>query len=380
MSNAKRYQIRQMFQKAKYLERKGQWTKAASVLRTILRDWDPADAYSHLALAKLEARRHAHVDNSTVAVAAFERGTQACPTSVHLWQAWAIYEESMGHTERARELLEKALQLDRSNPYVCHAYGLLERKMGNDKKALELWQRALKKTSTAALVCSLGELLIAQKKFDQARDLYARHVLRLKTPRERTEVYLASAWLEERYFRDFDRAQELLHQALEMNPTSSLAQIALARLEGRGAGGTSQEEFKRATVRRLANACNVQQTRTTKKSHAKNQKHNPQQHQQYDEQQQQPQDGRVYNAWAHMEVQSGRSAAARKILQTGMERHPTDHSLLQAAGKIEERLGNYSGARDLYSASLYIQPSAPTLVSYALLELRHPESSSSTLR
>jgi Tfp pilus assembly protein PilF len=47
--------------------------------------------------------------------------------------------------------------------------------------------------------------------------------------------------------------------------------------------------------------------------------------------------------------------------------------LFQAAGKVEERIGNYTGARALYSASLSIEPSAPTLVAYAMLELRHPE-------
>lgn len=48
--------------------------------------------------------------------------------------------------------------------------------------------------------------------------------------------------------------------------------------------------------------------------------------------------------------------------------------LLQAAGKAEERIGNVTGARDLYSASLSMEPTAPTLVAYALLELQHPSS------
>ena len=47
--------------------------------------------------------------------------------------------------------------------------------------------------------------------------------------------------------------------------------------------------------------------------------------------------------------------------------------LLQAAGKVEERVGNYTGARRLFSQSLRLEPSAPTLVAYAQLELRHPE-------
>ena len=46
--------------------------------------------------------------------------------------------------------------------------------------------------------------------------------------------------------------------------------------------------------------------------------------------------------------------------------------LCQAAGKVEELVGNYTGARDWYSASLLITPSAPTLVAYAMLEISHP--------
>ena len=46
--------------------------------------------------------------------------------------------------------------------------------------------------------------------------------------------------------------------------------------------------------------------------------------------------------------------------------------MYHAAGKVEERVGNFTGARDLYSESLRIQASAPTLVSFALLDLRLP--------
>lgn len=44
--------------------------------------------------------------------------------------------------------------------------------------------------------------------------------------------------------------------------------------------------------------------------------------------------------------------------------------LLTAAGGVEERLGNYTAAKDFYQASLKIEPCAPTLVSLGMLELR----------
>ncbi len=39
---------------------------------------------------------------------------------------------------------------------------------------------------------------------------------------------------------------------------------------------------------------------------------------------------------------------------------------------MEERLGNFTGARDLFSESLLITPSAPALLGYAMLEINHP--------
>ena len=339
--------IRQKFQKAKALERQGQWQKAIGLLNSIL-EVDPTDAYSYLALAKLEARRN----NTTAAKEYFERGTTACPESVHLWQAWAVHEESLGHVDQARSLYERALVLDQHNPYACHAYGLMEYRLNNKRAAQRLWQQALQKSSTAALVCSLGHLLIENREYEQARDVYVHHVNKLKSEREKTEVFLAAAWLEERYFSNYGRAEELIKRAVVLNPKSSVAQVALARLEGRSRQRLQGEELHAATSRRLANVCiGLEQGNATL----------------------QPEDGRVYNAWANMEVKARRYDSARNILRRGIQRYPDDHSLLQAAGKMEERVGNYSGARALYSQSLCVQPSAPTLVAFAMLELQSPQ-------
>lgn len=354
---SRRAAIRARFREAQSLERRGEWRSAVRVLRDILARLDPADAHSHLALARLQARRGCD------ARPAFAAGTKACPRSIHLWQAWAVYEEqqpSGNGTAVAQTLFQRALDLDPYNPYVCHAYGLMERKLGNLPQARVLWERALQRTSTAALVCSLGELLVAAELLPQARALYAHHVARLGTEREKTEVYLALAWLEERYCANFDRAEALIETALARSPRSGVALVALARLEGRrqqrfqGWPRGGKKAVRDATVRRLASACVHLESGSNGRPD------------------QQPVDGRVYNAWAHLEVKARRWPEARKILYRGLTRYPHDHMLLQATGNVEERLGNYTGARDLYSASLSIQPAAPTLVAYALLDLRHP--------
>jgi tetratricopeptide (TPR) repeat protein len=216
-----------------------------------------------------------------------------------LWQAWALYEQKCNHIDRARELFQKALDLEHNNPYVCHASGLMERKLGNLKLAKELWERALQKKSTAALVCSLGELLISNRQYAKARELYLQHLLKLESGRERTEVYLAAAWLEEKYVRDVDRAEELIRLALLQSPGESRAHVALARLEGRRNSGED------ASRRRLANACMSMEHENAVE----------------------PTDGRLYNAWAHLEVKSRRLRAARKILLKGMKKFPNDQSV-----------------------------------------------------
>jgi tetratricopeptide (TPR) repeat protein len=50
--------------------------------------------------------------------------------------------------------------------------------------------------------------------------------------------------------------------------------------------------------------------------------------------------------------------------------------LFQAAGKLEERVGNITSARELYMTSLNLSISAPALVSYAMLETMHPSENS----
>lgn len=294
-----------MFQSAKVKEKAGQWKEASEILRKILK-FDPTDAHTHLGLARLEAKReqsHNAANNNNTARAAFEAGTHHCPESVHIWQAWARYEESCSHQDRARELFLTALEVEEGNPYVCHSYGLMEKKLGNPKLARDLWEQGLRKKPTAALVCSLAELFIEQKLLQEARDLYLRYLTQVETEREMTEIYLASAWLEEKYFRSFERAEELIELALVQSPSSGRAQIALARLEGR----TSRRENKSgkpATRKRLSEAVRSIENGESEST-----------------------DGRLFNALAHVEVKSRKFDEARKILEKGIERYPDDVSV-----------------------------------------------------
>uniref|UniRef100_A0A6S8QV48 Uncharacterized protein n=1 Tax=Chaetoceros debilis TaxID=122233 RepID=A0A6S8QV48_9STRA len=421
-SMGKKERVRRMFRRAKEMERAGQWRQASEHLEKIL-ELDPRDSYSHLALARLQSRRERSMsgqhrtslddekerimsinsssNNSTIddtkiditpltisrtkpfskARQAFYDGIVNCPNNIHLFQAWALHEQSLGNISFSRSLFQKALRIDKSNPYVCHGYGSLEHECGNFDMALELWQIPLssrqKGRTTAALVCSIGKLLVAKGEPFEARDLYMTHVLRIESEREKSEVYLASAWLEENHFKKIDRAEELLQLALRVSPGNSRAMVALARLEGRrvdkvvGAKphkNNSNRKYIGKDIKRkrddvvkkqLQQACKALTKAGGKASEKSEVK-----------------DGRLFNAWAKLEVKEGHYSKARDILQQGIVLFPEDHSLLQAAGKVEERLRNFAAARELYSASLLITPSAPTLLAYAMLETNHPTENS----
>jgi len=365
----------------------------------------PTDAHSYLAWGRLESRRErgvgrttsgddgddedddkdrtAVISSNSKASSIFQTGTQHCPNSTHLYHGWAIHEQyTLHNTPKARSLLQTALDLDPNNGYVCHAYGLLEHTMGEVSKAKSLWQQGLVYQPSAALVCSLGEMYVASGDFHSARELYSTYLHKLPNGRERTEVYLAAASLEERVYNDVEKASELLRRACSEGGSS-------AREEGGGGGKNAKLMDGRAYVAlaRLGTSGGLVNDRVVKKRlkeicMRQSNYHEDSKKGATDNSGRKKKtkkkiifpvnDGRLFNAWAKMESKSGNLSEARKILGRGMELYPKDYTLLQAAGNIEERLGNIRSARDLYGASLAIEPSAPTLIAYALLELRSP--------
>eukprot|EP00804_Cyclotella_cryptica_P026116 CCRYP_013017-RB/>CCRYP_013017-RB protein AED:0.05 eAED:0.05 QI:1151/1/1/1/0.8/0.66/6/25/770 len=285
----------------------------------------------------------------------FEMGTKNCPRSIHLWHAWAMHEQSLGNIEKARELLDKALELDKWNGYVCHSYGLLEMQCGDWKRARHLWQQGLTSNPSAALICSLGNLYTTLGHPESARELYSTYLTQLPSGREKVEVYLVASSLEETVFHDLEKASDLLKVALsDKTVKDSRAYMALCRL-----GSTGGKVDDAVVKKRLKDIC-TKQLETYSVDGDNGVALFP------------VKDGRLFNAWAKLESKSGSLFEAKAILKKGMKLYPKDHTLFQAAGNIEERLGNFTVARDLYSASLHIEPSAPTLIAYAMLELQSP--------
>eukprot|EP00592_Proboscia_alata_P000489 CAMPEP_0194371954 /NCGR_PEP_ID=MMETSP0174-20130528/20282_1 /TAXON_ID=216777 /ORGANISM="Proboscia alata, Strain PI-D3" /LENGTH=1077 /DNA_ID=CAMNT_0039150205 /DNA_START=116 /DNA_END=3349 /DNA_ORIENTATION=- len=393
----KKYKIRTLFKRAQKFERSGRWSTACQSYRYIL-TLEPTDAHTYLALGRLESKRKEPLesDEEDAASKVFREGTNHCPQNIHLLHGWAIHEMNRCRYDVARDLFERALALDGqfTNDVVCHAYGLMESNLGFKQKARDLWERALKKTPTAALITSLGQLESSLGNVKAARNLYARNIHRpFHEERERTEVYLAAAWLEEREFGNMQGAVTLLGAALRKcndysddegakgSRSSNRILVALARLEERiaqktnnvanrkqsgsilkhGGGDGSRDSLMR---KRLMDACSRIETNRNKQ-----QQHVPAGMRTSDYENDVAGDGRMYNAWANLEFKAGRPTEACRILKRAISQFPNDSYILHAAGKMDERIGNYEGARILYGKSLRISPSAPALVAYALLEL-----------
>jgi len=261
-----------------------------------------------------------------------------------------------------------------------------------------------KTTVTAALICSLAKLYTSLQRHPEARTLYLKSItpLRTRSERETSEVYLAAAWLEEQHYRDFDKAEELLGLALRVSRGNSRAKLALARLEGRRVQGTKKRSSDRnsadvsvegadglgdgvdVTARKKDSIAAVKRRlQETIQSIPKEIKDMQQNDVSYNYnrtslRQEEVTDGRLYNTWAQLELNEGHYMKARHILRHGVELFPLDYSLLQAAGNLEDKVGNETGARHFYDASLSLQPSSATCVAYAMLQLRSPSSSFSS--
>ena len=374
----KRRLVRYLYNEARQHIQQHRIIDAKKILRRIVHQIDPHDAHSYLALAKLHSREETTTTtantttSTTTARHVFRRGTTICPSSIHLWHGWAMHERFLGNITGAITLLDKALGIDPTNGYVCHAYGLLEMELlrfhtattnatatanndNNDehnrriKRVEQLWSTGLHHEPSAALACSLGQLYEKTNRPDMAKDVYITTLPRLQLERERVEVCLAVSSLMETVYDNVEEASKLLMKAFDDGHggvrvvSDSRAYVALARL-----GLSTGLVEDKVVIKRLRDICTTKSLFPLK-------------------------DGRLFNAWAKLESRSNNLFEARRVLQLGLATYPNDYTLLQAAGKIEEKLGNITGAREYYTSSLDIEASAPTLIAMGMLEMRSPE-------
>lgn len=222
------------------------------------------------------------------------------------------------------------MQLEPLNPYVCHALSTLEVRLRNFDRARAVLERVVWQKPTAAVCVSLAELERSQGDPDKAKSVLQHGLQRCS--KDRTQLLLALAWLQEDAYRDIPAAMALLQEALHENPSEVKVHIAKASMELR----LQRIEDAKATLW----GCSALEAK----------------------------DGAHFTMLGTLEMESGSIATARTVLATGHAKFPGDQFLLQRWGTLEAKHGDTAKARELFEKSVLIQPHAPTFVAWAILE------------
>uniref|UniRef100_A0A7S1XN54 UDP-N-acetylglucosamine--peptide N-acetylglucosaminyltransferase SPINDLY n=1 Tax=Phaeomonas parva TaxID=124430 RepID=A0A7S1XN54_9STRA len=287
------------------------------------------DGPSWLALAKSEIK----TGNKTGARDVF-REALGHTESVHLLQAWAVMERDEGNVAVARELFERAAQIEPGNSYVAHAWGLMEEQEGDVDRARELYQSALETNPTAAVVAALALL-------EAFHDNEPRGAIRLlqdtaNDPKFRyrsEDLHLAIAHIYETVMLQPDRASEALKVAVECNPRSVRVRVFAAKLE-----------MRRGDLHRAEALLNEARDKDVNL------------------------DPWLYNSLAMLQARDARIAEAQDTIREGIERMPFDGALLQTAGTLAHRRGDLDEAARFYKKSLRFRKHGSTYVGYAAVE------------
>ena len=119
--------------------------------------------------------------------------------------------------------------MDPLNAYVCHALAALELRLRNFDSAKIVLEKVVWQRPTAAICVALADLERQLGNVDRAKQVLLHGLKRCN--RERSQLYLSLAWVEEDAFRNLPEAFELIAQALEEDPKNVKIYIAKASME-----------------------------------------------------------------------------------------------------------------------------------------------------
>ncbi|KAI5349226.1 PREDICTED: high chlorophyll fluorescent 107 [Prunus dulcis] len=349
--------------RAKILTRNYRYAEAEKLLEKCIYYW-PEDGRAYVALGKALSKQ----SKTAEARAVYEKGCQATQgENPYIWQCWAVLENKMGNTRRARELFDAATVADKRHIAAWHGWGVLELKQGNIKKARHLLAKGLKFCGGNEYVYQTLALLEAKaNRYEQARYLFRQAT---KSNPKSCASWLAWAQLEmqqennraarqlfekaiqaspknrfawhvwgmfEANIGDVDKARKLLKIGHALNPRDPVLLQSLALLEYKNStANLARQLFRRASEL--------------------DPRHQP-----------------VWTAWGWMEWKEGNIETARKLYQKALSINSTSETAarcLQAWGVLEQRNGNLSAARRLFRSSLNINSqSYVTWMTWASLE------------
>eukprot|EP00871_Galdieria_phlegrea_P000016 jgi/Galph1/1014/GphlegSOOS_G5746.1 len=333
--NLRKRDVCNIFQKAKFAEKKGDWELAFKLLNYCL-EVDHADAHSWLALAKLRIKKGYDTDSNRKF---FCDAIQNCPNNVHLLQAFAVFEHKVGNPEAARSLFQKGLELD-------VAWGHMEQRLGNVNKARDLFQQCLRIRPNLQVFIGLATLEARQGNINKSRETFQAAFDLLLSGKltgpdivkkkfamfPKAVLYRAWANVEESFGND-EKAVEILSKAIVECPPEAETYFALSRVEVK-----RRNWMEARKLIQFAESLDP----VTKPA--------------------------IYNFWAILEEKTGNEEVAKQILEKASRLHKNDYSILQTWATIERRTGNIGKARELFQRSIDIQPNAPAFVAWALME------------
>jgi tetratricopeptide (TPR) repeat protein len=136
---------------------------------------DPSHEISYQSWALFIERRTQDLDEAR---RLFELGIEKCSPDGQaiIYQAWATMELRHGITVRAREILQKGLEVDRRKVELWLTWALLEKSIGNHKVARRLFQDGARATlpvrNVAAVYAAWGSMEAEHGDLDEARSLF----------------------------------------------------------------------------------------------------------------------------------------------------------------------------------------------------------------
>jgi len=221
----------------------------------------------------------------------FEKALDVDPKCSAAWLQLGCMEADKENWERAQECFESALKNDRRNARILQAYAIMETKRpdGSSRTAIELFERALKVKPRDAGVLQAYALYVAKLgDIDTARDLLHRGTT---VNKRHAPVWQAWGVLETRY-GDADDARDIFQQGI----------WACAQSSGGQSGG-----------RRCA---------------------------------------RLWQAWGVLESREGHFAAARRCFGRALDADNFNVAAVTAWTQMEEELGNIRDARMIFERAL----------------------------
>ncbi|PIN19213.1 hypothetical protein CDL12_08106 [Handroanthus impetiginosus] len=349
--------------RAKILARNYRYEEAEEILRKCIKYW-PEDGRPYVALGRTLSKQ----SKMNEARAVYEKGCQATQgENSYIWQCWAVLENKMGNTRRARGLFDAATVADKRHVAAWHGWAVLEMKQGNIKKARNLLGKGIKFCGGNEYIYqTLALLEVKAKRYEQARYLFRQAT---KCNPKSCASWLAWAQLEAQ-LENNHAARSLFEKAVQASPKnrfawhvwgvfeSNLGNVDLARkLLKVGHAVNPRDPVLLQSLALLeyrystANLARV----IFKRASELDPRHQP-----------------VWIAWGWMEWKEGNLSTARELYQKALSIDSTSESAarcLQAWGVLEQRVGNVSAARRLFRSSLNINSqSYVTWMTWASLE------------